>query len=430
MRILLVGDGAREHAIAAQLARSSELYCVMSRKNPGIAKLAQGSFVAPPTAVEVIGSWAIKRGVDLAFVTSESALATGLTDALAEAGIALAAPRMDAAVVGNNTIYSFNLMDEAKIPHPGFVVCKTKGDMSLALLEFKSVVIKPSIRTELRGLRFTEKDFEKKKDILNHGSSLIERHGSVIFEKLADGEVFSVQAFTDGKKISAMPPVQIASRVAESGLGELTEGVGGYSTGKLLPFIRNQDFESARTYLQKIVDKLRTRGILYKGVLHGRFLATKRKVQMLDINSTFGSVEAINNLGILRTQLAEILNSIAQGSLKSAAFDESSTVTKFILPNIYPRKIRKKQKIGIDEKMIWENGSKFFFESVERIKGRYMISGGRALAVFAKGKDIYEAEERADAASKSISGAVKYRSDIAKEEFLQKRIDHMKRLRS
>lgn len=429
MRVLIVGDGAREHVIAKQLARSCELYSVMSRKNPGIARLSEGSHVCPLTAVEVIGTWAIKKRIELAFVTSEIALTTGLTDALADAGISLACPKMAAATVGNNTNYAFNLMDEAGIPHPDYVICKTPTDIRLAMIEFRSVVIKPSIRTEYRGLKFTEKDFEKKRDVLEHGKKLIKRHGSVIFEKLADGEVFSVQAFCDGKRISAMPPVQVASRVLEGGQGVLSDGVGGYSTGKLLPFIKTQDYKTARQYLKKVVDTLASRGIEYRGVLHGRFLAKKRGVMMLDLNSTLGSVETVNNLGILRSQFSEILSSIADGNLKPAAFDELATVVKFVLPKNYPKRIRKPVPVEIDEKLIWENGSKLFFESIERVKGKYMMGGGRALALFANGKNLEQAEARVEGAMAGIRGKVRHRSDIANEQFIEKRVKHMRKLR-
>lgn len=428
MRILLVGDGAREHAIAAQLARSSELYCVMQNKNPGIAKLAQASFIAPPAAVEVIGSWAIKRKVELAFITSESALASGLCDALSEAGISLACPTMSAATIGNNTAYSLNLMDEQGIPHPDYAICRKKSDIDLALLDFGSVVIKPSIRNEMRGAKFSEKDFSSKKDIVKYASSLIKRHGSVVFEKMADGEVFSVQAFSDGKRISAMPPVGLAMRLKE-GEGELTEGIGGYSSGKILPFMSVRDYESARSYLSKVVNALNKRGSPLKGVIQGRFLAARDSTVMLDINSTLGPLEAINNLGLLRSQLSEIIASIADSSLKSAAFDQDATVSKFVLPDIFPKKPRAPREISVDEKMVWESGSRIFFESLEREKGKYLAGEGRSLALFARGKDIEEAHSKVEAAMHAIKGKVKHRADIASPEFMEKRAQHMRELR-
>jgi phosphoribosylamine--glycine ligase len=428
MRILLVGDGAREHAIAVQLARSSELYSVMHQKNPGIAKLSQASFISEPTAVEVIGSWAIKRKVELAFITSETALQSGLCDALEDAGIALACPTMSAATVGNNTLYALNLMDEQNIPHPDYVVCKNKPDIDLALLEFGSAVIKPTIRTELRGSKFSDKDFTKKKDIQKHGALLIKRHGSVIFEKMVDGEVFSVQAFSDGKRISAMPPVGVASRIM-NGNGELTEGIGGYSSGKILPFIKARNYESARLYLAKIMNALNKRGSPYKGAMQGRFLVVGDKTIMLDINSTMGSVESVNNLGILRSQLSETLRSIADSNLKSAAFDEDATVSKFVFPDIFPRKTRVPREIKINEKIVWENGSKIFFESVERIKGKYLAGERRALAVFARGKNLEEAHTKVEGAMEGILGKVNHRADIASKEFIEKRVEHVKRLR-
>jgi len=429
MRVLLVGDGAREHVIAKQLARSCELYSVMSKKNPGIAGLSVKYYVCPPDAVEPIGSWAIQNNVELAFVTSESALANGLTDALADAGISLACPSMAAAAIGNNTIYAENLIKAAGIPHPDHRICKSREELKKALDELKSVVIKPAIRTELRGAKFTVMDFEKKKDAIAHGASLIKRHGSVVLEKIINGEVFSVQAFTDGKRITTMPPVQVATRAEEGDEGELTEGMGGFSTGMLLPFMKASDYDSARDALEKIVSQLAARGIVYKGALHGRFIATSKGVQMIDLNSTLGSVETVNNLGVLRSQLSDLLNSIAEGNLQSASFDELATVVKFVVPKKYPKASKKKERVEMDEKSIWENGANVFFESADRVEGRYVTGEGRTLAVFANGKGLADAEARVEAAITGIKGNVRHRKDIGTEKFLAQRISHMKKIR-
>jgi len=429
MRVLLVGDGAREHAIAKQLARSCELYSAMATKNPGIAGLSVKSYVCPPDAVEPIGSWAIQNDVELAFVTSESALATGLTDALADAGIALACPTMAAAAIGSNTVYADTLIKSAGVPHPEHRVCRDETEMKDALAELGAVVIKPAIRTETRGAKFTVKDFGDKKGALAYGRSLIRRHGSVVFEKVEEGEVFSVRAFTDGKGISAMPPVQVATRAGEGDEGELTEGMGGYSAGRLLPFMRDDDFAAARDELQKVVAQLAAREIHYKGVLHGRFLATEDRILMIDINSSPGPIETMCNLGTLRTELSEILISIAEGNLKPASFDELATVVKFVVPKRYPSQMRKKAPLDVDEKRVWDSGAKVFFESVVREEGRYLMQGGRALAIFASGRDVQEAEARAEAAMAGIKGDVRHRKDIATPQFIEERVGRMEKLR-
>jgi len=126
MRVLLVGDGAREHILAEQLARSSELYVAMQRRNPGIANAAQKYMLCDFSNMEALGVWAIREKIELAIVTSELALSRGVGDMLAEAGVALASPPSSGAMVGETSVYAFNLMKERGIPRPEFFVCRNE----------------------------------------------------------------------------------------------------------------------------------------------------------------------------------------------------------------------------------------------------------------------------------------------------------------
>ena len=430
MRVLLVGDGAREHMLAEQLARSSELYVAMEQRNPGIARISSRFHVSKFSNIEAIGAWAIKREIDIALVTSERALAKGLAYVLSEAGVALASPPTSGSVIGENTVYSFNLMKAAGIARPKFFVCKTQADIKRAMKDIPKLVAKPSVRVEWKGTKFGEKDFKKKTDIVNYGKRMIKRHGSVVLEELVDGESFSLQAITDGKSLSAMPPVHTMKRALEGRKGDLTEGMGGFSTGKLLPFMRQRDLDYARSCLWKLVSTLKKKGVDYRGPIRGEFMATKKGTLMLSSYATLGDMETLNNFLLLRTQFGEVLTSVVEGSLKPISFLEKATVVKYLVPEKYPAKSRGKYRITIDERTLWNNGAKAYLDSVQMKDGKLFTTSGRALAVCTRGETLEKAEEAAEAAASSIQGKLRHRKDIASSEYVGRTVKHVALLRS
>jgi len=430
MRILLVGDGAREHILAEQLARSSELYVAMEEHNPGIESISQKVFVCKFSNIEAIGSWAIKEKVDIALITSEVALAKGLADALHESGIALASPRSAGSVIGENAVYAFNLMKTARITRPKFFVCKTQKDITQATKQLNNVVMKPAVRFEWKGTKIGKKDFKKKKDLLKQAKKLIKRHGSVIMEELADGESFTLQGFTDGKTLSVMPPVHTVKRALEGGKGELTEGMGGFSTGKLLPFMNEGDLEYARLSLWNLITTLQSKGIDYRGPIRGEFIITRNGVLMLDVYATLGDVATLNNFQVLRTQFGEVIRSIVEGSLKPISFLENATVVKYLVPEKYPAKTGgKRTRIMVDERQLWNNGTKAYVDSLSVRKDSIFPTSGRALALCARGKLVEEANANVEAAAATIEGKLRHRKDIGSRDYIKKSMKHIALLR-
>lgn len=437
MRVLLIGDDAIAHAVSEQLARNSELYALMQKFNPGIAKSTQKYYTCDFSNLEVIGSWAIKEKIDLVFVTSETAIEYGNIDALQDIGITTASPTMAAAIIGNNRAYARNIFHE-HVRFPKFYSCKSIKDVKKAIKDFNKSVIKSAIRTEWQGLRFADVDSQNKGNSLKEVEQMIKRHGNVIVEEKIDGESFTLHAFCDGKNLSVMPPIRVAKHALEGDKGENTEGMGSLSTGKLLPYTTEDELETATNMLQKIVSIMRNNGADYKGVLHGSFMISHKGVKLLDLRSSFGNPEGINCLGLLRTQLVEILQSMADGNLKPPSFLDKPSVVKYLVPKNYPNsdtENRKKTKkygngqISLDEKLIWDNGAKNYFEYVE-IKDRKMyLTDERAVAVFANGETLEEAEQRVSSAISTISGDVRWRIDIGTKHYLDRRVKRAKTMK-
>jgi phosphoribosylamine--glycine ligase len=428
MRILLVGDGAREHALAEQLARSSELFVAMERENPGIAKVCQKRFIGEFSNIEAIGSWAIKEKIDVALVTSERALAKGLVDALEEAGVAAASPRTSGSVIGENRAYSYNLMESAGIARPEHRVCSSIPEMKKAAAELGRFVMKPSLRVEWKGTKFTDIDM-KKTGVEKQAKMFIKRHGSVILERMIDGESFTLQGFTDGNSITVGLPVQNVKRAFEGDEGDLTEGMGGYSSGRLLPFMEMDDLEYARSALKRLVAVMRKKGVEYRGPIRGEFITTRGGPLMIDAYATLGGVATLNNLLVIRTQLGDIIRSVVEGKLMSASFVESATVVKYLVPLMYPNKTKRKGELSIDERVLWNNGARAFAHSVEMQDGKMMLTDNRAAAICAKGSILPEANVKVEGSMVGVSGRVRHRKDVASRNFVERAVKHMALLR-
>ncbi len=429
MKVLLVGDGAREHILAEQLARSCELSVAMEHRNPGIENFSQKFFICDFSNIEAIGGWAIREKIDLALVTSEAAQAKGLADALSDAGITPVSPLGSASAVGENTTYAANLMVEAGIARPAFAVCKTQADVRKAMAAMPHLVMKPAVRVDWKGTRVGDMDFRKKTDIMKEAKLLIKRHGSVLLEEWVEGESFSVQALSDGKSVALMPPVHAERRALEKSVGRLTGGMGSYSSGRLLPFMRQSDMDYARNCMEKLIRILRAKGVDYRGPICGRFMVAKQGTVMVDVYATFGGMETLNNLMLLRTQLVEVLTSIADGSLAPASFLEKATMVKYVVPEGYPDK-PKKSRISIDERALWNNGAKAYFDSVDMKPKGIFTTKGRTLAICASGNSLEEAEAKAEAAASSIGGKVWHRKDIGSRDYVGREVKHVGLLRS
>ncbi len=438
--VLLVGAGAREHAIARALHDAgANIYAVMKTRNPGIARLAKEFVLDDHNSPERVTQlpWVRKGVIDFAFIGPEVPLINGMADALEEHGVPVVGPKKNAAIIEGSKAFMRELMENHRIP--GLVEYRVFNEPN-ALKDFlegydKEFVIKPIGVTGGKGVwvmgdhfQSREQGYEYAERVLKEGIGGSKR---VLIEEKLMGEEFTLQVFTDGKELRAMPMVQDFKRAYEGDKGPNTGGMGSYSMeNHLLPFMREEDRDEAIHILQKIVDAMRAEGREYRGILYGQFMLTPSGPKVIELNCRFGDPEAMNVLSVLNTSLVEISEGIINGALPEVEFMNMATVVKYVVPAGYgTSKVKKGIRIDVDEKAIEKEGAELYFASVHEEDGSIYTTGSRSMAVVGVANELESAEKIAERALKHIKGEVFSRHDIATREVIEKKLQRMRKMR-
>lgn len=433
MNVLVVGGGGREHAITAALARSSKapsLFAVMSKKNPGIARLCKDVLLTRETDIKQIITFAVSNRIDLAVIGPEAPLAVGMTDALEDAGIAVAAPRKVVAEIEFNKGWARNFMKNNGIAGcPRFEVFSTREAMDEFIDELGDVAIKPAGLTGGKGVKVMGDQLPDIQAAKEYAASLLAT-GSVVVEENLKGEEFTLQAFVDGKHLAFMPTVQDHKRAFEGDLGPNTGGMGSYTdAGELLPFLLENDVVVAKQIMKDTVKALATlTDVGYKGALYGQFMITRDGPKVIEFNARFGDPEAMNLLSLLKTDYLDVLLAIVNGKLDEldVQFNRKATVCKYAVPAGYPDKPSSDREVKVGDM----GDALLFYSSVYEKDGKVYTTGSRAIAVVGVADTIAEAERIAQHALDNIKGDLHSRRDIGTAGLIQRRIDNMKQIRS
>jgi phosphoribosylamine--glycine ligase len=429
MRVLIVGEGAREHIIAEKLAQDSDVYAVMSRKNPAIARLCKKHWIADTADPHAVGR-AVDVEIDLAFASPDAVLAAGVSDALAAKGMLVASPMKDAARIEWDKGFMRNLIERHKIAgSPKHRVVHEESEAIRVIKDFGMVAIKPLGLTGGKGVKVSGDHFKTMEEKFAYAQELIQKDGSVLIEEKLVGEEFTLQAFCDGTDLAFMPPVQDHKRAFENDEGPNTGGMGAYSSGPLLPFMSKGDLEAAQAIMRSVVHAMKKDGVPFTGVLYGQFMITAHGPGVIEFNSRFGDPEAMNVLALLRDPLSKVFLSMAEGKLIQAGFSDDCTVVKYIVPQGYPSRSVTDAEIKVDSEGIGRSGAKAYYASVYEKEGRILTTSSRAIGILGMGKTLGEAEGIAESGCSCVSGPLWHRRDIGTAPLIQKRIEHMKELK-
>ncbi|MCQ1536375.1 phosphoribosylamine--glycine ligase [Methanosarcina sp. KYL-1] len=437
MNILLIGGGGREHAIAEGIKKSKHnpsLYAVMAKKNPGIAALCEDFLLEKETEVEKIVEYAKARKVEMAFVGPEAPLAAGAADALWEAGVLVVGPKKACAVIEFDKAWARNFMKKYGIEGcPAYEVFTEEGPAHAFIEKLGDVAVKPSGLTGGKGVKVMGDQLPDLEAAKAYTSELLEK-GPVVIEERFIGEEFTLQAFVDGKNLAYFPAVQDHKRAYEGDLGPNTGGMGSYTdAGEILPFMLPEDIEKAKKIMQDTVRALyeetgKETGSGYQGILYGQFILTANGPKVVEFNARFGDPEAMNVIPLIETDFVEVMAAVANGTLDKlpVRFSRKATVCKYAVPAGYPDNPEKDSEVVVGD----IGKASLYYASVYEKEGKVYTTGSRAIAVVGSADTIASAEEIAQRALENIKGNLFFRKDIGTADLIQKRIDHMKELRS
>ncbi len=435
MKILLIGNCARSHIIAETLAKSRhkpDIFAFMGAKNPGIAKIAKGYEIGKLDDAHAIVSFAKKIKPDFAFISPELVLSVGTVDALLEIGVPTVGPVKELADLECSKSFVLELMDEYRIEGaPRFKIFRSMDGIDEFLNELADTgyVLKPDGLTGGKGVMVSGDHVNSRDEALSYCREIISKHGRIVIEEKLEGEEFSQMCFVDGKTVVEMPPVQDHKRAFEGDKGSNTGGMGSYSYPNNLPFITEKDILDAHKINVAVNDAMyRKYGKYYKGFMYGGFMATKDGVKLIEYNARLGDPEAMNVLSVLRTDLVDVCKAIVDGTLSSlkVEFEKKATVCKYIVPEGYPDKPKSGDIVDVSGV---SGGAKVYFASVNEADGRLVMGSSRAIALVGVADSIEVAEKIAEDACMQVKGHVRHRKDIGTRALVQKRTDHMKKIR-
>jgi phosphoribosylamine--glycine ligase len=435
--VLIVGSGAREHAIAAALARSAQrpkLLCFSSARNPGIAALCTEYGIGSITDPAAVESFARKHNASLAVIGPEAPLAAGVADALWAAGVPVVGPTRSLARIESSKGFARELLERHKIPGNPFFRGFTSLDGLNEVLEnyANRHVIKDDGLAGGKGVKVCGDHLLSTEDSLTFCRELVAHGHPFVIEEKLEGEEFSLMSFCDGTTLRHMPAVQDHKRAYNGDKGPNTGGMGTYTdVDHKLPFLTNADIAQAHDINERVAAALANEcGAPYKGILYGGFMATRDGVKLIEYNARFGDPESLNLLTLLQTDFLEICLAIVRGTLAEVdvRFSDKASVCKYIVPEGYPDSPRKGDEVQLPTKL--PANATVFLSAVD-VKNRKLIAtGSRTVAVVGTGDTISKAEAVCEQVLRQIPGPFFHRTDIGTDSAIVRRVDHMNVVRS
>lgn len=418
MKVLVIGSGAREHAIVRALSLDPALDAVVAAPgNPGIEAVALCEpLPGGVTDVDAVLEVARRHEVGLVVVGPEAPLVAGVADAVRAAGIPCFGPSAAAARLEGSKAYAKEVMSAADVPTAMAHVCTTEDELADALDALGAPhVVKDDGLAAGKGVVVTD----DRAEALAHGlACLAKDDGRVVVEEFLDGPEVSLFCLCDGESVIPLTPAQDFKRIGDGDTGPNTGGMGAYSPLDWAPDGLVDDVVAR--IAQPVVDEMARRGAPFVGVLYVGLALTRRGPRVIEFNVRFGDPETQVVLDRLRTPLAQVLLAAAEGRLAQAEplrWSDEHAVTVVVAADGYPGTPRTGDPLdGLDAVPGDPDAYVLHAGTARDADGVLVSAGGRVLSVVARGADLAQARERVYAAVDAVRlDGAQHRHDIAEK---------------
>ncbi|RKQ89729.1 phosphoribosylamine--glycine ligase [Mycolicibacterium mucogenicum 261Sha1.1M5] len=416
MKILVLGPGAREHAIVLSLlSEDAEHSIVCAPGNAGIAASGVETVNLAFTDPDAVTKFVSDRGFDLVIVGPEAPLVAGVADPLRAGGVPVFGPNADAAQIEGSKAFAKRIMDEAGVPTGRAAKVANAAEAGAVLDEFGApYVVKADGLAAGKGVLVTE----DREAAIDHIATWAP-HGEVLVEEFLDGQEVSLFFLADGHDVVALTPAQDYKRIFDGDQGPNTGGMGAYSPLPWLPggteaFIE----EIKRDVAIPTVRQLEAEGTPFIGLLYCGLIVTSKGVKVIEFNARFGDPETQVVLARLESPLSSYLLAAAQGdlaSLPAPEFSEEPAMIVVLASEGYPGDVATGREITGLEAAEAVTGVHLVHAATARTPaGGWVATGGRVLGVVSRGQNFAEARARAYSAMNEIDlEGGQFRTDIA-----------------
>ena len=418
MKVLIVGSGGREHAIAWSVAKSpkvDKIYCAPG--NAGIAEFAECVNIKA-MEFDKLGAFAKENAIDLTIIGMDDPLVGGVVDAFESEGLRVFGPRKNAAIIEGSKAFSKDLMKKYKIPTAAYENF-TDPDEAIKYLETAKmpIVLKADGLALGKGVLICNTLEEAKEGVktLMLDKQFGDAGNEIVIEEFMTGREVSVLAFCDGKTIKCMTSAQDHKRAKDGDQGLNTGGMGTFSPS---PFYNDEVEAFCEKYVyQSTIDAMASEGRPFTGILFTGLMITEDGPKVLEYNARFGDPEAQVVLPRMKNDIIDVMEACIDGKLSDVEleFEDNAAVCVVLASDGYPEKYDKGFEIkGLDT--FKDKDGYYVFHAGTKFDGdKIVTNGGRVLGVVAKGEDLKAARANAYKATEWIDFANKYkRNDIGK----------------